>query len=186
MSTLGDETQINAFKSLFPPPVLSTEDKKSFEQILDKVTECVAPQNIIEWMCVRHYVCASWYIERYMRHSTLVIERHVLEQRESPTQRVRRRGAATEREHNYALQKSVVFQEQLNALIVHQMAIRNGALQQLELYRVGLGQLTKDVTRKTIEAKCKEINEPRLTEAPSIAPAQESTEHGLPTPDRSE
>lgn len=180
------KNQINAFKGLFPPPVLSTEDKKAFEQILDKVTECVAPQNIIEWMCVRHYVCASWYIERYMRHSTLAIERHVLDQRESQMQRARRRGAATEHEHNYALQKSVVFQEQLNALILHQMAIRNGALQQLELYRVGLGQLTKEVTGKTIEAECEEISEPRLTEAPSLAPAQESTEHDLPAPDRSE
>jgi hypothetical protein len=77
---------------------------------------------------VRHYVCASWFIERYMRHSTIAIERHVLENRELRTQRGRRQRAATEREHNHALQKSIVFQEQLNALILHQMAIRNGAL----------------------------------------------------------
>jgi hypothetical protein len=185
MTTLG-KNRINAFKDLFPPPVLSTEDKRSFEQILDKVTECVAPQNIIEWMCVRHYVCASWLIERYMRHSTLAIERLVLEQREYSTQRARRRRAATEREHNRVLEQSILFQERLNALIVLQTKMRNDALQQLELYRAGLGQLTKEVTNKTIETECKEISESRLTEVPSIAPAQESPEHDLPTADRSE
>jgi heme oxygenase len=56
--------------------------------------------------------------------------------------------AATEREYNRALQRNIVFQEQLNALIVHQAAIRNDALRQLELYRFGLGRLTEEVTGK--------------------------------------
>lgn len=181
MST-SDENQVTAFKGLLPPPVLTTEDETSFEKILDKVTECVVPHNMIEWMCVRQYVCAFWFIERYMRHATLAIERYAAEQRESE----RARGAPTEREHNKALRSSMPFQEQLHALIVQQMAIRNDALQQLELYRAGLGQLTKEVTGKTIDAECEEISESRLAEVPSIVPARESTEHDLPTPDRSE
>lgn len=92
-----------------------------------------------------------------------------------------------ERDQNKALQQGIALQEQLNALIISQAAIRNDALRQLELFRVGLGRLVSESTDKIIEGECKEVdNLPRESEAPSIAPSRDEGRHDDEAEDRSE
>ena len=85
-----------------------------------------------------------------------------------------------ERDQNKALQQGIGLQEQLNTLIISQTAIRNDALRQLELFRVGLGQLVSDATDKVIEAECKEVDDlPHQNAAPSIAPSGDENSHDV-------
>jgi hypothetical protein len=169
------------------PPVLSSEDEKRFTEIFYQVADCVRPQNMVEMIYLWHLVCATWLINRYMRHMTVVIERFAKQNREFRAQRAELReqrqsaqvsrevdkltespadlaqlvqlernfedmvgdtdaifaAADLERDHNKALQQSIVLQEQLNALIVTQTRIRDEALRQLERFRKGLGSLAR-------------------------------------------
>ena len=76
---------------------------------------------------------------------------------------------ATEIEHNRALEKGILFQEQLDRLVESATKRRNDALRQLELYRAGLGQFVREATDQIIDAECKEVEvPPQLTEAPSL------------------
>jgi hypothetical protein len=79
--------------------------------------------------------------------------------------------ADLERDHNKALQQSIVLQEQLNALIVAQTKIRDEALRQLELFRKGLGSLAKETTESILGQQADEHHDlPTAGDAPPIAP----------------
>ena len=79
----------------------------------------------------------------------------------------------TERDHNKALQHGIVLQEQYNALIISQTAIRNESLRQLELFRKGLGQMASEATEKILEGECTEVKDLlHEANAPSIAPSE--------------
>ena len=81
------KAQLDECKALFgPAPVLSTEDVAHFETIFDRVVECLDPRNMVELMYIRHFVCASWLVERYTRHGTVAIERHLQHYREALAQ----------------------------------------------------------------------------------------------------
>jgi hypothetical protein len=83
-----------------------------------------------------------------------------------------------ERDQNKALQQGIGLQEQLNTLIISQTAIRNDALRQLEIFRLGLGQLISEATGKILEGECREVDDlPGETEAPSIAPSEDESSH---------
>jgi hypothetical protein len=93
----------------------------------------------------------------------------------------------TEREHNKALQQNIVFQEQLNALIISQTAIRNDSLRQLELFRIGLGQLAAEVTEKILDGESKEVTAlPHEADALSIVPSESPTTNDVEPQNRSE
>jgi len=80
--------------------------------------------------------------------------------------------AELERDHNKALQQSIVLQEQPSALIVAQTKIRDEALRQLELFRNGLGALAKEVTEAAIaESAVDDADLPAMGDAPPVAPA---------------
>jgi hypothetical protein len=92
-----------------------------------------------------------------------------------------------ERDQNKALQQGIALQEQLNALIISQTAIRNDSLRQLEMFREGLGQLVSEATDKLIEADCKEVCDlPHESEAPPIAPSGDENSHDVEQQNRSE
>jgi hypothetical protein len=93
-----------------------------------------------------------------------------------------------ERDQNKALQQGIGLQEQLNTLIISQTAIRNDALRQLELFRMGLGRLVSEATDKILEGECeKEVDGlPQETEAPSIAPSGDASCHDVEPQNRSE
>jgi hypothetical protein len=197
------------------PPVLSSEDEKQFTELFHHVADCVKPQNMVEMIYLWHLICATWLINRYMRHMTVAIERFAMQNREFRAQRIKLReqrqsaqvsreigkltespadlaglvqlershedmvgdtdaiyaAADLERDHNKALQQSIVLQEQLNALIVAQTRIRDEALRQLELFRKGLGSLAKETTESILGQQADVHHDlPTAGDAPPIAP----------------
>ena len=83
------EAQLKEFGALFGSPVLSTEDPKLFQGILDQVMAAIQCEDGIVLLLIRHFVYASWKIERYIRHDTIAIERHYRQQLEFQAQRMK-------------------------------------------------------------------------------------------------
>jgi hypothetical protein len=74
-------------------------------------------------------------------------------------------------DHNRALEAGILFQEQLDRLINAALARRNDALDQLELYRDGLGQRWRQISDEIIDAVATEIKAgEKQIEPPSLAP----------------
>ena len=97
----------------------------------------------------------------------------------------------TELEHNAALEAGLLFEEQLDRLINSAIRRRNGAIEQLELYRAGLGQYWKRISDEAIEKYAAgNDKETQQIEAPGLAPSDgeanpdETSEKGQ-TPDQS-
>src|SRR5262245_32372704 len=59
---------------LGPAPVLSTEDPKRYERILNNFARCVQPRDFIEWMWVRDLADERWEIERLRRFKHQFVE----------------------------------------------------------------------------------------------------------------
>jgi hypothetical protein len=60
-------------------------------------------------------------------------------------------------------------------------------LQQLEHYRVGLGQLAQKAANEILDAEFEEINsQPEQSAAPSLAPSKESAPNDIAAQDHSE
>ena len=59
---------------LGPAPVLSSEDPKRYERILNNLAQCVQPRDIIEWMLVRDLTDERWEIERLRRFKHQLVE----------------------------------------------------------------------------------------------------------------
>ena len=80
--------------------------------------------------------------------------------------------ADLERDHNKALQQGIALHEKLNALIISQTGNQEQlAFRQLELFRMGRGQLASEATEQILEGECKEVEElPHTADAPSITP----------------
>jgi hypothetical protein len=72
------------------------------------------------------------------------------------------RGREHRREHmhNQALEAGIIFQEQLDRLISAATKRRDGALQQLEHYRAGVGRRLKELTDHIIDGEVVELNTP--------------------------
>jgi hypothetical protein len=94
---------------------------------------------------------------------------------------------ATEFEHNRAFQTGIRFQEQLDKLIASRIARRNDALQQLEHYRAGLGQLAQKAADEILDAEFEEIkSQLEQSAAPSLALSKESAPNDIAAQDHSE
>jgi hypothetical protein len=59
---------------LGPAPVLSTEDARRYERILNSSAQCVQPRDFIEWMLVRDLTDERWEIERLRRFKHQLVE----------------------------------------------------------------------------------------------------------------
>src|SRR5262249_30399130 len=66
---------LTELKKLFTPPVLSSEDLKTYCTIMERFLECLKPRDFVEQMFVKDLTDATWEIMRYSRHKTMVIER---------------------------------------------------------------------------------------------------------------
>ena len=84
----------------------------------------------------------------------------------------------TELHHNRALEKSILFQEQLDKLIASATKRFNDALELFEHYREGLGQRLRRVAEEVLKADGPEHDGdgPPQTEGPSIVPTEETDE----------
>jgi hypothetical protein len=69
--------EIGEMWSLFgPPPVLSTEDRQSYDRICAEYVVLYKPTNLAQLKAIRDVVDADWEIFRFRRHRSLGIERH--------------------------------------------------------------------------------------------------------------
>jgi hypothetical protein len=62
-------------KKLFTPPVLTSEDLKTYYTIMARFLECLKPRDFVEQIFVKDLTDSTWEIMRYSNHKTLVIER---------------------------------------------------------------------------------------------------------------
>jgi hypothetical protein len=89
---------------LGPPPVLSSEDPKGYDEMMARLMECLWPNDFLEKLLIKQIVDSSWEIVRYTRHKTLGIERRARQIREaqakqaSPGANETRRNRALSRE----------------------------------------------------------------------------------------
>ena len=81
---------------------------------------------------------------------------------------------ASERDHNLGLQKSIIFQDQLDKLINSATRRRDDALHQLEIYRAGLGVQAKAAAGQILDGDFQETV-PLSSDAPALAPPDEVT-----------
>jgi hypothetical protein len=94
--------------------------------------------------------------------------------------------ADLERDHNKSLLVMLDSQETLNRLVISQTAIKNESFRQIELCRIGLGELDNEDTQNVIEGECKEVKvSSHETEVPSIVPAENAGCHDLESQNRS-
>ncbi len=97
------DAELAEFGALFgPPPVLSTEDPKLFQAILDQVLAALHCYDGVDMLLIRHFVYASWKIERYIRHDTIAIERRYRQQLEFQAQRI-----SDQHAHNEAAKRAI-------------------------------------------------------------------------------
>ena len=85
------ENVLSSFALFGKPPVLSSEDAKQFNELFHQVADCVKPQNVVEMIFLWQFVCATWLSNRYMRHTTVAIERFAKQNREFREQRAKLR-----------------------------------------------------------------------------------------------
>jgi hypothetical protein len=60
---------------LGPPPVLSTEDAKAFEEIFLRMAVCFKVRDMVMLQLTWEYASNSWFIRRYTYHGTVAVER---------------------------------------------------------------------------------------------------------------
>lgn len=83
--------------------VLSTESAEQFEQVFDKLLDCLKGQDVVEGILIREYAEASWEIHRYSRLRTLSFERNIKQTLDYQVQRLKvQRTRRQERAANFA------------------------------------------------------------------------------------
>ena len=93
-SNVADSAEL---RELFgPPPVLSTENAKAYDEILARLMECLAPQDFLEQLSIMHYANYTWEKMRYARHKPWAVERKFRQIREFQAKRAK--AAAQKRE----------------------------------------------------------------------------------------
>jgi hypothetical protein len=74
---------------LGPPPVLSSEDGKAYDEIAARLMECLEPRDFMEQLLIKQFVDSTWDTMRYARHKTLGIERKARQIREFQAKRAK-------------------------------------------------------------------------------------------------
>jgi hypothetical protein len=82
------ETQLAELLQLFgPPPVLSSEDIRSYREIMARLLESFAPRDFMEQSVIKELTDSTWDVMRSSRHKTLLMERRFRERLEFQAQR---------------------------------------------------------------------------------------------------
>ena len=104
LQTASPEKILAQIKKLFgPPPVLTSESLKDYDNIMLRFIECLMPRDGIEDMFVADLTDLTWEARRYSLHKTLLIEREFLRQQEIEHKRRRHeQKCKAERDHHLA------------------------------------------------------------------------------------
>jgi len=71
-----DEAELRRSMALLgPPPILTTEDAKAFDETFLQFAKCFKVRDLLMLDLAWHYTANSWFIRRNMRHGTIAIER---------------------------------------------------------------------------------------------------------------
>jgi hypothetical protein len=102
MNAMLNPTTINArlaqLRVLFgPPPVLSSENAKAYDEMLHRFIECFEPQDFFETVLMKDIADGTWESARYSRHKVLLLDRRYRERREAEAKR-RKEAAQTKAE----------------------------------------------------------------------------------------
>jgi hypothetical protein len=189
------EDQIAWLKTLFGrPPVLSTEDPRAFEEIWAKMIQKLQPRDMIEQIFIWEAGVATWEMIRYNRHKTLMIQRKFRQREVQQRAQVLRNRplrdgghnaladhavarAPDENDHAQALETGINYYETLDTLQRRAIVRLNSALEQLELYRAGLGLALGRVAQQIIDAEFVQVAE-QPKQVAALAP--ETEEEGKP------
>jgi hypothetical protein len=79
-----------------PPPVLSTENQKAYDDLTMQLLQAFRPTDFIELMYIRQRADSTWEIVRYTRHKTLAIDRKFRARLEFQAKRERARAKLKE------------------------------------------------------------------------------------------
>jgi hypothetical protein len=141
------------------PPVLSTEDSRSYQEIMDRLMACLAPGDFMEQMLIRDLADCTWEMARYTRHKRVLLEGGLREARESDAQGARaekpgdqagERGGSTEGSADgpddlalkldldcaRALEADIDYCERIEKLHLAMFAKRNDLLEEIERYQL--------------------------------------------------
>ena len=89
--------QLGGLSLLFGPlPVLSTEDLKLYDQMWNKLTECLKPVDMMALLLIRRIHDETWLVCRYSRHKALVVDRRFRESLEFQLKRRKEQKARRE------------------------------------------------------------------------------------------
>ncbi len=135
-----------------PPPVLSTESVKAYDQMLLRTIQCLRPRDFMERMFIKHLTDCNWEIIRYTRHKALHLDRKHRQLRENRSRHAKKAAhglqaadavlslCPTESDLADALEQGIDYAERLDKLLNLAIARRDDVLRQMELYREGLGR----------------------------------------------
>jgi hypothetical protein len=172
------------------PPVLRTENARSYGEIISRLMACLAPRDFMEQMWIKELTDCTWEMTRYTRHKTLSMERGFRQHLKFPGQDAlaerlagqngepadMRDGSvdaaeamAVELDHARALEATLGYHERVDKLLVTATARRNNVLELIERYRDGLGHRMREVSDTIIEADHDAVEaQPKLVAAPLV------------------
>ena len=82
------DTRLAQLRVLFgPPPVLSSENAKAYDEMLHRFIECFEPQDFFETVLMKDIADGTWESVRYSRHKVLLLDRRYRERREAEAKR---------------------------------------------------------------------------------------------------
>jgi hypothetical protein len=179
-----------------PPPVLSTENAKAYDEILARLMQCFEPRDFMERLLIKQLVDCTWEMMRYTRHKTMSIERKFrqrleLQSKAAKAARLADSGRAngvvrdageilTHLSHELdqvgALEASIGYHGQLDHLLNAAVARRNDVLEQFERYKHGCGKRMRKTSDAIIDAEFSDSGRaPQRVEA-QLAPFIEQTQ----------
>jgi hypothetical protein len=154
-------------------PVLRTENARSYDEIMGRLMQCLAPRDFMEQMLIKELTDCTWEMARYVRHKTLSMECGLREHLKFPGQDalaerladqsrepggghdglVDEAGAiAVELDHARALEATLGFHERVDKLLVTATASRDNVLEQIARYRDGLDYRLRQISDSIIDA----------------------------------
>jgi hypothetical protein len=83
LEVMGDAELRRNMAHFGPLPVLSTENAKEFEEIFIQFAKCFKVRDMLMLSLTWHYTANDLFIRRWMRHSTIAIERWYWRNRET-------------------------------------------------------------------------------------------------------